>query len=550
MQLATTPLLDPPAPAAAAAGAQPMLMEKQLAALLALRTEALISVDAAGRILFFNRGAEEAFGYPADEVLGESLDRLIPERFRAGHANAFAAFVVAPDDARRMSERAILYGLRSDGSEFPAEASISRVGQGDECVLTVVLRDITERWRAEQELQLLHNTAFAVSGADDPDQALQHVLREVCRVTGWVTGEAWMPNGDHLTRSAVWHDAEPDLVRFHRASETHVFTPGDGLPGRVWQSGQPLWLPDVASSQEFRRGEMAREIGLRAGVGIPVLAGDEVVAVMVFYHREVRRQDERMVGLVSAAAAQLGVVMQRKLLEDELARMVVELAQSNAELEQFAYVASHDLQEPLRMVASYTQLLARRYKDRLDDDAREFIGYAVEGVTRMQRLILDLLLLSRVGGNGRPEGTADMQAVAERVIGDLAGPIGEARAQVRADALPAVRGEASTLRLVFHNLIDNALKFRGDTAPEIRITADRQGSQWVFSVADNGIGIDAEYAERVFVVFQRLHTRDKYPGNGIGLALCKKIVERHGGRIWVEPAEGGGTLFRFTLDAA
>ena len=233
--------------------------------------------------------------------------------------------------------------------------------------------------------------------------------------------------------------------------------------------------------------------------------------------------------------------------EADLARKVEELARSNAELEQFAYIASHDLQEPLRMVATYTQLLAERYRGRLDENADKFLGYASEGALRMQTLVRDLLAFSRVGRNCAACAHVDCDALIEEVLLTLGPAIQESGAAVTHGPLPTVWADRSQMIQVLQNLIGNAIKFRGTEPPVISVHAENTGPQWLFSVSDNGVGIGPEHAESVFVVFQRLHARAEYPGNGIGLAICKKIVEHCGGKIWVESQAGHGSTFKFTL---
>jgi len=265
-------------------------------------------------------------------------------------------------------------------------------------------------------------------------------------------------------------------------------------------------------------------------------------------------------GRITEVATTERDVTERKRAEEELRRhrdeldelvkeRTAELARSNAELEQFAYVASHDLQEPLRMVTSYVELLARRYEGKLDADADEFIRYAVDGADRMQKLIEGLLAYSRVGTRCEEFAPTDMEAVLERVLQNLQVGVQESGAVVTRDALPAVVGDEAQLGQVFENLIGNAIKFRGEEPPRIHVSAEQEDGRWAFSVRDNGIGIDAEHQERVFGIFQRLHGREEYGGVGIGLALCRRIVERHGGHIWVESEPGEGSTFFFTIAA-
>jgi signal transduction histidine kinase len=336
----------------------------------------------------------------------------------------------------------------------------------------------------------------------------------------------------------VTADVVQDEAAFTRALRTHppeVVLADYNLPNwkgmevlKVLRS-EDLDIPMILVSGAL--GDVTAVECIRQGATDYVLK-DGLARLPQVIRRALREKDERSL---------------RHQVEEDLARKVDELARSNADLEQFAYVASHDLQEPLRMVTAYTQLLGERYRGKLDENADKYIGYASEGAQRMQVLIQDLLAFSRVGRNGVASGSVDCNAVMADVLQTLATAIQESAAIVTYGKLPTVWAERTQMAQLFQNLIGNAIKFRGKEPPVISVLAEKTALRWQFSVNDNGIGIAPEFTENIFVVFQRLHARTEYPGNGIGLAICKKIIERNGGKIWVEAQPGSGSSFKFTL---
>jgi len=367
--------------------------------------------------------------------------------------------------------------------------------------------DITERKRAEnalnervKELRVLYEASRI---AEQPDVSIQEVFQETVQL---------LPG--------AW-----------RYSEIAC--------GRIRFDGQVFETHPGAQSPWCQKAE------IRVG-------GRERGSVEICYLEERPEEDEGPFlkeerALINTLAKQLGAVTERKRAEEALAQRTEELARSNTELEQFAYIASHDLQEPLRMVAGYVQLLARRYQGKLDSDADEFIAFAVDGATRMQSLIDDLLDYSRVGTRAKEFEPTDCEVALDGALSNLEMAVEETGAVVTHDPLPRVMADEVQLGRVFQNLIGNAIKFRGDEPPCIHVSAEEQENEWRFAVRDNALGIKPRHHDRIFAVFQRLHGRSAYPGTGMGLAICKRIVERHGGRIWVESELGKGSTFYFTM---
>jgi PAS domain S-box-containing protein len=399
---------------------------------------------------------------------------------------------------------------RNDGTCFPVDYTSTAMIEREELTgVVTTFRDVTERHLREQDLQF--------------SEAKFRALAETAN------------------DAIISADGQGNIIYFNQAAERAFgYTESD-------IAGKPITLLMPRRSQDACRHGLKRFLasGKSSVIGKTVdltamrKDGSEFAIEMSLASWKANRQ--------TFFTSIIRDVTERKQAQDALTQKAAELAFSNKELEQFAYVASHDLQEPLRMVASYTTLLAKRYKGKLDTDADEFIGFAVDGAKRMQGLIQDLLAYSRVGTRGKDLAPTDCETVLADSLQVLKFAIQDASATVTHDELPTVVADETQLGQLFQNLIGNALKYRNSKAPVIHFGARRDRESWIFSVHDNGIGIDLQYADRIFVIFQRLHTREEYPGTGIGLAVCKKIVERHGGRIWLDSELSKGSTFYFSI---
>jgi PAS domain S-box-containing protein len=522
--------------AAEVASAEAERSRRTLASILESISDPFAVLDEELRVTFVNQAALALRGAERDSMLGKRPWELTPISQDGIFARAYRKVL---EERTPLCVEDYLPGL-----DRWLEANIYPQQRG----IAVYTRDITAKKRAEQlrERLSLHaalraDVSSALSSAHEPSAVLQLCCDALVRHLGVGLARVWTldEGADSLElRASAGLDAQLD--RMQRSVPV-----GQSEIGRIAVERKPHLSNDLRADPSVSVRDWAASEGLVAFAGYPLSVDERLLGVLAVLAPQPLTEDSW--AALAAIADTLAQGMSRRRAERALEERVKDLARSNAELEQFAYVASHDLQEPLRMVASYNQLLARRYRGKLDADADEFIDFTVEGVTRMQRLIHDLLAYSRVGTRGRDFAAVDTAAALRVVLQGLTRAIEEAHAVIHVGPLPLVFGDDGQLMQLLQNLIGNAIKFRGDGRPVVNISAEEQEESWSFRVQDNGIGIDPAYFERIFVIFQRLHPRESYPGTGIGLALCKKIVERHAGKIWVESRPGGGSSFCFTL---
>lgn len=484
---------------------------RRLAAIIESSNDAIISETLEGTITIWNKAAEKLFGYSAREAIGMDISHLWPEEIKSDELAILPLIKEGLDVSQYESQR-----LRSDGTAIDVSITLFPIYDVDGKIVAAseIISDITDRKKTERKIA-------------EAEERLRTIFES--------SPDAYL----------ITNPDDGRIIDCNPVTEAMLGGTRDQIIGKTADEISPLYQPNEKTSAEavaekhvkaLEHGSNRFEWMHQRFDGSHFWVDVSIVTMTL---------SKRQVHFISWRD-----ISERKRMEQELERTLKSLAESNQELEHFAYIASHDLQEPLRMVSSYVQLLSQRYKDQLDADANDFINYAVDGATRMKGMIDALLSYARVNTRGRELMPVDSNQVLADSLKNLELAIEDNEAIVSYDPLPRIKADEIQFGQLFQNLISNAIKFKKpDVPPRVHICARRESNEWHFSIADNGIGIDLKDSERIFLIFQRLHTRQQYPGTGIGLALCKKIVERHGGRIWVESEKDLGCTVHFTIPA-
>jgi PAS domain S-box-containing protein len=499
-----------------------MASDAKYRGLLEAAPDAMVVVNQRGEIVLLNVQAEKQFGYSRDELVGQKVKNIIPEGF-AERLIADATRSTAEALAQQMGMGIELSGRRKDGSEFPIEIMLSPLESAEGILVTAAIRDISVRRAAEKHLVQMEGRYRGLLEAAPDAMVVVNQGGEIVLVN--VQAEKQFGySRDELVGQKVKNIIPEGFAERLIADATR--STAEAL-------AQQIGMGIELSGRRKDGGEFPIEIMLS-----PLESAEGILVTAAIRNISARKKSEEdnaeLERRVEERTKQLGVANQV-------------LEQSNVELKQFAYVASHDLQSPLRSISGFVQLLQLEYEGKLDEQAQDWIRRTVHSIEQMQTLIRDLLSYSRVDARSRPFTQIPFVEIVNDALTLLDSSIHDSGAQVTWDTLPVIMGDRSQLVQLVQNLIGNGLNYRGDQPPRIHVSAERRGAEWMFSVRDNGIGIDPKYHEQIFEIFKRLHDQKEYPGTGIGLAVCRRVVNRHGGKIWVESEPGHGSTFCFTI---
>lgn len=539
-----------------------MLAEPRFRAFAETAPDAMLAGDAEGRIAYANAAAQRMFGHPAEAMIGQPLQLLIPERLRDAHTNGYRRFV-ATGKGRLIGTTVDVLAEHADGSEFPIELSLGTAGTGGDRILTAVIRDVSDRRRRERHLAAQLAVTALLAESRSASETGERIVEELTRSLGWDVGTLWLLDSEGVLRARYVWAADPAGARpFIDASLAFALAPGEGLPGEALAGLRPAWLEDVDASPTFVRRAAAQASGLRGGVCLPLVTDGRAVGALECFTHERAPADDALRDLLMTVASQVGEYLQRREAEERLQeaqahvaemreRSALELERSNAELEAFAHVAAHDLRTPLQTIAGFAQLIERRYGEGLPAEGRDFLRMILESAESSQRLLTRLLSYARAGGADTERAPVALRAVVDEVLMTMTAQIEERDARVAIGELPDVVADRVQLAQVLQNLMTNAIKFTPpERRPEVEVSAGREDDMVSVSVADRGIGVADEEAGEVFGMFRRGSGGVSFEGTGIGLAVAAKVVAGHGGRLWVTPREGGGSVFEFTLPVA
>lgn len=635
--------------------------------------DAIVTGDTKNRIAYVNPAAARLFGYAPEDMVGQSISLLMPERMRSGHHSGYAHFVQT-GEARLVGGTVEVPAVRADGHEFPIELSLGSTGTGSERTITAVIRDLTDRRRKERLLAAQLAVTSVLAGPHSAVEAAPRIVEALTRALGWEVGGLWMLDPESRLRLHHIWQADPGTTgAFAKMSAERTLEYGEGMAGAALRSGRPQWVEDVATIPGFVRKAAAADAGLRGAMWLPLISQGHASGVIECLSRQPAPVDEDLRDLLMTVASQAGehfrrletrehleearsrfsnaflhapigiglvgpdrhwldvnpalcsitgysreelmrgtfeeithpddvagdVALFRRVLNGEIERgrrekryvrpsgeivwvllsvsrvdaaaspyliaqiqdiselraaaearerHAAELERSNAELERFAQVAAHDLRTPLRTISGFTELLLDGHGDELPPEGRHFLQMILESAEGSSRLLENLLSYARAGGGRFDREHVDVQRTVQSVLTALRSQIEARGATVVVGSLPPVWANSVQLAQVFQNLVDNAIKYtQPERRPSIEISGREEGGELRYSVRDNGIGVTAEEAEPLFAMFSRGASGAGYEGAGIGLAICARIIAGHDGRLWVDPAPDGGSIFRFTL---